>query len=150
MAVNVNFGTTTRDNRWIDKDPTWSGTNIACDIYDPTDRLNPVLIVDNNTTNVDIISCNYMQIPEFGRYYFITDIVGGPGKRLTINGHVDVLHTYQDDILNCKCIAERSETRVNAYLQDNRRIFKSYVYNDYHTIGTDIGEPDTTVLITVG
>ena len=149
MAVNVNFGTTTKDIRWLDKAPTWAITNLACDIYDPVDRLNPVLVIDNNA-NFDISSCNYMEIPDFGRFYWITSVDGSAGHRLTVSGHVDVLMSYKDEIRACPCIAERSTSDYNFYLQDGRRLFNSYVYNDYHTIGIDIGAPDTVVLITVG
>ena len=96
MAIKVSFGTTDKDLRYIDKAPQWKKQNLDCDVYEPVDRLNPTIIVDANTTNVDIKECNYMYIPEFGRYYNVTSIVGAPGKKYYISGHVDVLYTYRE------------------------------------------------------
>ena len=148
MAVSVNFGTTDRDMRWIDKAPTWAHQNVSCDIYGSVDRLNPILKVD--TGNVDISGCNYMEIPEFGRFYLIQSITAGAAKVLYVSGHVDVLQTYKDQILQCHCIAERNTSSYNFYLPDGRRLFNSYPFNEYRTIGNDLGAPDRPVLITIG
>lgn len=153
MAVSVSFGKTDRDNRWLEKSPTWKATNVSCDIYGGVDRINPALLVDTSQVNLD--DTNYMHIPEFGRYYFITSIVGNAGHSVVVNGHVDVLMTYQDSIRRCKCIAERSTSNYNFYLNDPRRLFNAYCYNDFQFVGgssvnADIGAPNSAVLITVG
>ena len=148
MAITVSFGKTTRDTRWLDKAPTWQHSNISCDVYGKVDRINPSIIVDS--AQIDLSDCNYMSIPEFGRFYFITSITGKSAKTKIATGHVDVLHTYKDQIRQCPCIAERSTSKYNMYLADGRRLFNSYCYNDYHVIGSDIGEPDSVVLITIG
>ena len=146
MAISVKFGKNQSDNRYLTKLITW-GEEIPCDVYDATDRLNPVILVDTN--NVDLSETNYMEIPEFGRKYFITSIVGAAGKIVTVSGHVDVLGTYDEQIRECKCIAERATSPYNFYLQDNRRLCNSYVINDYFVLGT-MGPPRDVVLVTLG
>lgn len=146
MAISVNFGYTTRDTRWLEKNPTWTQTSVSCDIYEPTDRINPILIVDKDI--VDLSDTNYMYIPEFGRYYFITNITGDAGNRAFVHGHVDVLMTYQDEIKQCKCIANRSTSNYNWYLQDSRRLINAYPYNSYHLINT-LETPNTIVMMTI-
>ena len=148
MAVSVSFGKITRDTRWLTKDPTWKVEDVSCDIYGGVNRINPAILVDTDRVNLD--DTNYMYIPEFGRYYFITSIEGNAGHGVIVHGHVDVLMSYEEKIRQCKCIAERSTSNYNWYLIDGQRLFYAYPYNDYHNIGAAIGEPDTAVLITIG
>ena len=147
MAISVSFGKITEDNRFITKTPAWKVQNVSCDVFGGVDRINPAILVD--TSRVDLNDTNYMYIPEFGRYYFITSIVGDAGASVVVNGHVDVLMSFDADIRKCKCIAGRSTSNYQFYLQDNRRIFYPYPYNEYRKIGEPIGEPNTLVLITI-
>lgn len=148
MAIKVKFGKNLSDNRYITKNIEWKTEDgFNCDVYDATDRLNPVIVVD--TTQVDLSDTNYMEIPEFGRKYFITSIVGTAAKTVNVSGHVDVLGTYDEQIRKCKCIIERSSTPFNFYLQDNRRLCNSYVINDYYVLG-DLGDPTDVILVTLG
>lgn len=149
MAITVSFYTNKSDNRCLTKvlEPTQNGQNLSCDVYNPCDRLNPILLIDRNKIN--LIDTNYCIIPEFGRRYFITNIVGGAGNRVEIHCHVDVLGTYNEDIRECPLIAARSTNNVNYYLSDENRIFNSYPLNQYINIGSSIGEPENLVIITV-
>lgn len=147
MSVKVWFSTNNSDNRHMLKDLTpLNQTAIVCDIYEPTDIINPVLIVDKD--QISLTNTNYCQIEEFGRYYFINDIQGMPGNKVAITCHVDVLMTYNNQIRNCPIIAARSTNITNSYLVDNHRIFKSYPENIYIEIG-QLNEPDSLILITV-
>lgn len=152
MGITVSFYSNTSDNRCLTKDLTLINS-ATCDVYEPCDRLNPVLTLDANTidgTDVNgIVSCNYCAIPEFGRWYFIENIVSERGKKIEIYCHVDVLETYREQIKQCECIADRSSSNYNTYLSDDMRCINSYVENQYIDIGS-IGIPDCTVLFTIG
>lgn len=91
-----------------------------------------------------------MSIPEFGRKYFITNIVGEAGNKVSVYGHVDVLSTYDAQIRNCPLIAARSTNQYNFYLHDDKRIYNTYIENQYISIGDDIGKPSMVYLITLG
>lgn len=147
MAIQVRFGTTTSDDRKLTKTVQWKQNYFNCDVYVPTDRINPVIIVDTSKVNLD--GTNYMEIPEFGRKYYITSIVGDTGSSVNVAGHVDVLGTYDAQIRECPCIAARSSSHVNAYLQDNARLFNTYTWNQYITLG-DIGAPSPIIIRTLG
>ena len=149
MSITVSLGTNNSDNRELTKDITWSlsATNLTCDVYLPTDRLNPIVLLDKD--KVDLTNINYMYIPEFGRYYFITNIVGAAGNRVELHGHVDVLFTYDAQIRSCYVVAERSTNQQQAYLHDGMRLFETYARNQYVHIG-DVGAPDIMYLITLG
>lgn len=148
MSITVSLGTNLSDERELSKTIDWTQEDIPCDVYNPVDRLNPVILLDK--AQVNLINVNYMYIPEFGRYYFITNIVGAAGGRVEVHGHVDVLFTYDSSIRECPVIAARSSNNYNTYLHDNMRLFNTYVYNQYITLGEDLGEPDVLYMITLG
>lgn len=66
--------------------------------------LQPSILIENRE---DIVNYNYMYIPAFKRYYFITDLIYSH-KNITISGAVDVLKTYATDIRNSKGFITRS------------------------------------------
>lgn len=148
MSITVKLGTNTSDDRCLNKNVNYTKT-ATCDVYKSTDRINPVILLDNDNAHIDLADINYMEIEEFGRKYFITSVVGQPGKRIEIYGHVDVLSTYADQIKTCPLIAARSTNQYNTYLEDNQRIFSSEVINQYVRIG-EVGPPNNIYLITLG
>lgn len=70
----------------------------------------------NITTN--ILNKNYVYIPLFERYYFITNITRLDNKRVEITCKCDVLMSFKEDIANLKVIATRSSNKYNQYLID--------------------------------
>ena len=80
--------------------------------------LNPVVFAEGTPD-----SRNYMYIPDFGRYYFITEQTAVRTGVYRITGRVDVLHTYRTEIKACPAIASRSAKPncQNAYLPDEMR-----------------------------
>lgn len=84
-------------------------TDYSCVIKDAIDLMNPVIELEFDAS---ILNKNYMYIPDFGRYYFIEPpkIVG---KRIFIQGHVDVLKTYNSQIRSGNCTATRSNKKNN-------------------------------------
>lgn len=55
-------------------------------------------------------SYNYAYIPEFNRYYFITDMVSVRTGIWEISMHVDVLMSFKDGIKNTSIILSDTET----------------------------------------
>lgn len=51
---------------------------------------------------------NYIYIPEFNRYYFITDIVSVTNKLWALYCHCDVLMTYKDGLYNSVAYIDRT------------------------------------------
>lgn len=81
-----------------------------CDIMDPVLEM---------SYDVALLTCNYMYIPEFNRYYFVNKIEVG-AQRMYITAHVDVLQTYASQIRNLYCVVARQEdeNKSNLYLND--------------------------------
>lgn len=111
--MNVTLYKMTSENNAINKAKTSKGTVSAvakndCSIYTPT------LILSYNSIMDDI---NYVYIPSFGRYYFITNITGMTGHRYEINCKCDVLESFKTQILALPVILDSTQnTGSNKYL----------------------------------
>ena len=76
--------------------------------------VNPSIILEGD----NLSDFNYMYIPEFHRYYFITGITSIKKGLWQIDGHCDVLETYKEQIKSQKAVVERQENEYNLYLND--------------------------------
>ena len=92
-------------------------------LRDGTSIINPVIKISG--ANVPTLrNANYMYIPDFNRYYFITDIKSVRNGLIEISGHVDVLQTYASQIRNNMAIVKRNANSWNLYIEDG--LFKTY------------------------
>ena len=73
-----------------------------------------------------VLSANYIYIPEFNRYYFITDIVSVRTNMWRLNMHVDVLMSYKDSILKQNAFVTRNEFTYDEMVKDD---LISYYYD---------------------
>ncbi|MBR3599318.1 MAG: hypothetical protein IKL53_05490 [Lachnospiraceae bacterium] len=72
-----------------------------------------------------------MYIPDFGRYYFINDVVSVRNGLWEVHGHVDVLMSFSTGIKGCSATLKRQENLFNMYLDDPE--FKTYNKSDIVT-----------------
>ena len=114
--INVNFLTTTDDNRKVSKSFTVNKSNVVCDIYDSCDLYNPTLIVKSNS----VISSNYLYIPNFNRYYFIVNKNLDKAGITIINCECDVLMSFKNDILNSTQLIIRSADTSNEKVKNSK------------------------------
>ena len=78
--------------------------------------INPVITVESINNSI-AARCNYAKIAQFGRYYYVTDIIF-TGLLYEIHMHVDVLMTYKDGIRQQNAVVARQEATYNMYLDD--------------------------------
>ena len=88
--------------------------DISGELKEACDIINPVIIISGE----NLSSYNYLYIPIFNRYYFITDIKVIRNNLWEISCHCDVLETYQTQIKAQKAVVERQENEYNLYLND--------------------------------
>lgn len=88
-----------------------------CNLLDSTSVINPTLIVDKSLLG-NLANVNYMYIPDFGRYYFVTNMEAIPGGMAGISGEVDVLTSNANKILGLRCQISRQEFDFNMDLPD--------------------------------
>lgn len=82
--------------------------------------MDPVILIEN----VGVPDYNYVYIPDFNRYYFMSPATAVTNNTWEIALHVDVLFTYRQQILTAPCIVAKSASKYNLYLNDNN--YKCY------------------------
>ena len=119
MGHSVTFYTSTANVDALDKSGGLTAIGTATTVNAPhrIDTLAPVLTVAYNS---DLYAANYMYVPDFGRYYFITSIATDTAGRMVINGRVDVLYSWKNAIENVACTVVRSESSGVTYVPDNK------------------------------
>lgn len=120
MSFHIILQTNASEENRVDKDVT-DIIDLEGTLRDQSSILNPKILVELDTMPA---ACNYMTIAEFGRKYFVTDIVSVRNGVYQIVGRVDVLSSYATQIRACKGIVKRSENDWNTYLNDGS--FKTY------------------------
>ena len=111
---------------------------------------NPVLILQYKS---DIQSnVNYVYIPEYNRYYFVTDIINLTGGRYELHCKVDVLMSFKDNILNLSCIVDKQSSKDNAnmYLDDGSFVVQSKEFVDTINFPNGFNDNGEFILITAG
>lgn len=123
--LNIHLYINTSPNNKISKN-ILPQRDITGSLNDSCSILNPVLLVEY--PNEDILKHNYIKIDEFGRYYFIDEIIVVTPTLYELHCRVDVLMSYKDRILAQTVIVQKAEDRsaYNTYLDDGTfRIYQN-------------------------
>lgn len=112
----LNIGKCSDDPRKINKNFS-GGSSVVVHVKEPCSLENPTFILNYSS---DYTSCNYCYYADWGRYYYINDIVMAPGGKAEIYCTVDVLNTYKDDINKLSCYVSRigDASKRAAYVND--------------------------------
>lgn len=94
--------------------PSGAGTEFDCQIKAPSSIISPIIQLSkaSNPTNF-----NYAYIPDWNRYYFISDITYGIGLWI-LSLRVDVLASFKDDILATSQYILRNANSYNTNIMD--------------------------------
>lgn len=84
-------------------------------LRDKTSITNPSIIIEMS----EFPTFNYVYLPKFNRYYYVTNILSIATNLWQIDMHVDVLMSYKDKILLQSAIIERNEYEWDPYLIDS-------------------------------
>lgn len=115
MSFNIVAYTNNSEKNRVDKDLTLVGTFTGT-MRQETSIIDPVFIVAADLS--DYVDCNYIDVADFGRKYFVNDIRSVRSGLIELTCHVDVLSTYATQIRANKAIVRRQENRWNLYLND--------------------------------
>lgn len=118
-------------------------STVNCKLLEPTDMLNPSITLELTPHN---INANYLYIPDFGRYYYIIDMIIETKERIRFDCKVDVLMTYKDNISQTDFIVTRSSMKevYNMYLNDPRmgsqqnKQIQQKVMKKYDSLGAEV------------
>ena len=119
--MTINLFQNNSDANVVSKSLTAKGT-VTGTLRDGCSIIDPVIKIEG-ISGSDLPYLNYLEIVEFGRYYYIRDIVL-VGKLFEVHCHIDVLETYKDQIKPLPAIIARQESAYNLYLQDG--LLKQY------------------------
>ena len=108
----------------LDKELTQIGT-IEGRLFQNTSITKPSIMFD---LDIAVFSANYLYIPQFNRYYFITDVVNVSANKWQIQARVDVLTSFKSAIRENTAIIERQENEYNLYLDD--KYYRAYQNED--------------------
>lgn len=96
-------------------------TTLTGTLREESSIIDPVITISDIDNYVG--SMNYAYIPEFNRYYFITNIESVRNNLWRVSFHVDVLYTYRAQIKSNSAIIERNENEYDLKLNDG--LFKT-------------------------
>ena len=141
----VNTYTCSDDNNVLVKNLTEVSTLDNVKLKDATELIKPELVFMSD----DYPTFNYVYLPKFNRYYYVTNITVNPNKIYRIALDVDVLMSFKDDILKSKGYVSVTTDANPMY---NGTQYGSLVNKQVNTYSSDVVLPDTTteILVTAG
>ena len=122
--MQINFYQCKSDKRVINKTLDIQFTLPNCGLIEPSSAIDPEFTI---TKTPGLYRYNYVYIPYFSRYYYITDMIDLDGNAMKIKCHVDVLMSFKDQILACKVNSRTNENAYDMYLPDDRPIESRYI-----------------------
>lgn len=96
-------------------------TTLTGTLREESSIIDPIVTISDIDNYIG--SMNYAYIPEFKRYYFITNIESVRNNVWRVSFHVDVLFTYREQIKRNSAIIERNENQYDLKLNDG--LFKT-------------------------
>ena len=96
-------------------------TTLTGTLREESSIIDPIITISDIDNYVG--SMNYAYIPDFNRYYFITNIESVNSNLWRVSFHVDVLFTYRAQIKSNSAIIERNENQYDLKLNDG--LFKT-------------------------
>ena len=114
MGFTISLFKTSSENSRVVKVLT-DEKQLSGELRNQTSVLNPNIRIE---TADNISTYNYAYISEFGRYYYITDIVSVRTNLWVVSLRCDVLMSYKDEIKTITGVIVRQENNPNKLLVD--------------------------------
>lgn len=140
--MKVEFYTTTDNARTVNKTLQLNKT-IDIIFRQAVDEQDPLIILNK----INIAGSNYVHIPDFNRYYFISKIENYTASLVRIYLTTDLLMTYKDIILNSpvQITATEKPSYLSASLPTQSTISKRVVKSD-----VTLDNKNSMILTTIG
>lgn len=120
--------------------PSGSGTEFECQIKSPSSIISPVIQLSKASSPTNF---NYAYIPDWSRYYFISDITCGIGLWI-LSLRVDVLASFKNDILATSQYILRNANNYNDDILDTLYPTKAGANYNIATAG-GVTDPDNQI-----
>lgn len=143
------YHTTSPDNR-MEKYLTNSSV-MQGNLRDTSNVVNPTILVERNLTQLSGLY-NYAYIPEFNRYYFITEMESYRNNFVLLSLSVDVLYSFRNQILNNVAIIDKAQQTEfsNMYYDDGSFITEARDFYTVKSFENGFNDNGEFILITAG
>ena len=116
-------------------------------LRDECSVINPTILVEHS----NLSGYNYVYIPEFKRYYFITEMTIVRNNLWRISLKVDVLESFKKDILNLSCIVDKQQyENYSNNIDDGSYINKADSFVEITNYQNGFNSSGEFILITAG
>lgn len=147
MAFTISLFKTASENNRVVKVLT-DEKQLTGELRNQTSVLNPSIRIESAD---NISTYNYAYISEFGRYYYIIDIVSVRTNCWVVSLRCDVLMSYKDEILGLNVILDNTqETGLSNYLASPNWVNLVKTKTDIKSFPSGLSEQGEFILITAG
>ena len=116
-------------------------------LRDECSVINPTILVEHS----NLSNYNYVYIPEFKRYYFITEMTIVRNNLWRISLKVDVLESFKFNILNLSCIVDKQQyENYGNNIDDGSYINKADSFVEIANYPNGFNSSGEFILITAG
>ena len=144
--MNIQLCTNISEKNKINKNIT-SGIILSGSLRNESNVVNPSITINIDNPTV----YNYAYIPEFNRYYFITNYISLRTGIWQINLKSDVLMSFKDSILSSEVLINKTETTgKNNYLSGSNWVNNCKTKTDILTFPHGLLDDGKYILITAG
>ena len=135
------------DYRYINKNVEF-GEVINGTLKDATSIMSPVVVTDSDA----ILRYNYVYIPEFRRYYEVTEVTSVRTGLWEVSMKCDVLMSFRGDIMRTQVIIDKQSQYVNAdlYIDDGTYIAENKMFTSILNFPAGFLDNPNIILITAG
>ena len=124
-----------------------TGITLSGSLRNESTVVNPSITINIDNPTV----YNYAYIPEFNRYYFITNYISLRTGMWQINLKSDVLMSFKDSILSSEVLINKTETTgKNNYLSGSNWVNNCKTKTDIITFPNGLLDDGKYILITAG
>lgn len=142
MSFSINLYNNNSEDKKVGKKLTNYGT-LTGTLKSGCSLITPEILVQSDKP----ILCNYAYIPNFGRYYFVTDVVSVRNNMYILILKRDVLESFKNGIYKNTAVLERSQYYWNLYLQDASMPIASNILTNTQAFNVSFNKNGTKVLI---
>lgn len=115
MAFEIQTFWNTSDNNVVNKTLT-AVLTLTGALRNESEVVNPTILMEVDDPN----KFNYLYIPAFKRYYYVTDRNSVRTGLVEVSAHCDVLMTYKAQFLQLPAVISRNTHDYNVYLPDDQ------------------------------
>ena len=147
MAFTISLFKTVSENNRVVKTLTYE-KQLSGELRNQTSVLNPSIIIESAD---NISTYNYAYIPEFSRYYYITEIISVRTNCWVVSMRCDVLMSYKDEIRSMNVILNNTqETGISNYISSPNWVNLVKTKTDIKTFPKGLSNEGEFILITAG